>query len=111
MTHDLLAEPEKCGICRDTYHSWIAANWNEMRGIPTPSLREWSVTTAKTGQHPHTAAQDAAMVQAWRAAAGSENPVAWVLRVNSAWPSFRANGFMAIADELDKLVTPTGGKV
>ena len=108
MPHDLLAEPAECAECRVLYHDWA-----EMRAkdSPKPSFEQWEAASVKLGyQHPHTAYQDNAIAQAVRAAAGSENPVAWVLWSDeniSANLDFRWHN---IANELRKLVNPTGGK-
>ena len=90
-THDLLAEPAKCAECRACH------------------LETERVKTCESCTGNHTAAQDAALVQAVRAAAGSENVVAWMLSnadIRNDW----SNSWQGIARELDKIVNPAGGK-
>ena len=72
--HDLLAEPARCGRCKDGFR-----RWNEKRrgiGLPPRSFARWE--KIRKGYHPHTFAQDAAIALAVRTAAGGENPVAWM---------------------------------
>ena len=103
MTHDLLAEPEQCAGCQSFLpEGHICSDYCRV------NKHLWGGARARRAEHP--AAQDAAIAQAVRAAAGSENPVAWVLWSDeniSASLDFRWHN---IADELRKLVNPTGGR-
>jgi hypothetical protein len=102
-THDLLAEPEGCAECRARYHDWASMR---AKDSPMPSFEQWEAAAIKFGyRHPHAAAQDLAIAQAVRAAAGSENPVRWALHITT---DDRAGAWHDIAHELDKIVNPTG---
>ena len=89
--HDLLATSEKCAEC--------------------DAIRAYDPAGLSTARE-HDFAQDIAVAQAVRAAAGSENPVAWL---RQARDDARIYGSQAgpyweeIVDELDKLVNPAGG--